>query len=75
MSMRECMEAEERPAALPDDVLEKWQRADHIRLVAGELTAGELRAVKAVVAAIARELRPVGQDRDAARLTDAQRRD
>ena len=37
------------------DVLKKWTRADHIQLHAGEMTAQELRSVKAVVNAIIRE--------------------
>ena len=37
------------------DILKKWTRADHIQLHAGEMTASELRSVKAVVNAIIRE--------------------
>ncbi len=37
------------------EVLAKWSRADHIRLHAGEMTAQEMRCVKAVVGAIERE--------------------
>jgi hypothetical protein len=33
-------------------ILQNWQRADHIRLHAGEMTAQEMRSVKAVVKAI-----------------------
>jgi hypothetical protein len=33
-------------------ILKNWQRADHIRLHAGEMTAQEMRSVKAVVRAI-----------------------
>ena len=37
------------------EIVKKWTRADHIQLHAGEMTAGELRSVKAVVNAIIRE--------------------
>lgn len=33
-------------------ILKNWQRADYIRLHAGEMTAQEMRSVKAVVRAI-----------------------
>ena len=36
---------------------EKWSGADHIRLHAGEMTAQELRSVRAVVRSIVAELR------------------
>lgn len=38
-------------------IAEKWTRADHICLHAGEMTASELRSVKAVVNTIIRELK------------------
>lgn len=40
-------------------IASRWLSADHIRLHAGEMTAQELRSVRAVVAAIRREI--VGQ--------------
>lgn len=39
------------------EIGEKWSGADHIRLHAGEMTAQELRSVRAVVRAIVAELR------------------
>jgi hypothetical protein len=41
------------------DILGAWQMAPHIRLHAGEMTAAEMRSVKAVVAAIDREIEKV----------------
>lgn len=37
-------------------ILASWSKAQHIRLHAGEMTAQEMRSVKAVVAAIRREI-------------------
>jgi hypothetical protein len=39
-------------------ILHRWSKASHIQLCTGEMTAGELRSVKAVVAAITRECFP-----------------
>lgn len=54
---------EARPAAVVvTEILLKWSRADHIRLHAGEMTAQEMRSVKAVIGAIQREFARAGQD-------------
>lgn len=45
-------------------ILGDWQRADHIRLRAGEMTAAEMRSMKAVVAAIERDIEKVIGDDD-----------
>jgi dsRNA-specific ribonuclease len=37
-------------------ILSRWQRSDHIQLHAGEMTAQEMRSVKAVVKAIEAEI-------------------
>lgn len=38
------------------DVLRRWQRADYIRLHAGDMTAQEMRSVQAVLRAVALEV-------------------
>lgn len=38
-------------------IVQQWTNSDHIQLHAGEMTAQELRSVKAVVDAILREMR------------------
>lgn len=42
-----------------EEIIRRWKRADHIRLHAGEMTAPEMRSVKAVVAAIEQEIEKV----------------
>jgi hypothetical protein len=45
-----------RLRAQVQETLELWQRPDHIRLHAGEMSRQEMRAVLAVVGAIAKAL-------------------
>jgi hypothetical protein len=37
-------------------ILNKWMKPDHVRLMAGEMSAQEMRSVQAVVAAILTEV-------------------
>ena len=39
--------------------IRKWQKPAHVRLMAGEMTAQEMRSVQAVLSAILREIKTV----------------
>ena len=43
-------------------IVRKWSKVGHILLHAGEMKAGELRSVRAVVAAIEREIEATDDD-------------